>query len=67
MTDENNHIIDVDISEVNPYDSLNDSLLAIPGIVETGLFMNLVDILIVGKKNHAEKIVVEKDRKQTTL
>ncbi len=48
ITDEKNFILDVDITEIQDYQSLNDALLAIPGVVETGLFLNHLDMLIVG-------------------
>jgi len=58
QTDEGNYIIDVDISGVDNYHGLNESLLSIPGIVETGLFLEYVNLLIVGIKD--ETIVLSK-------
>ena len=54
MTDENNCIIDVEMQKSDRYDLLNNALLNIPGVVETGLFLNYVDTLIVGKKKGVE-------------
>ena len=48
-TDENNLIIDVDISAQDDLEILNQQLLEIPGIVETGLFLNLVNVIIYTK------------------
>jgi len=48
-TDEQNYIVDVDILGMNKLDHLNNLLLNIPGIVETGLFINYTDLLIMGK------------------
>ncbi len=56
-TDEGNHIIDVDIRGLDNYSALNESLLSIPGVVETGLFLGYMDLLIVGIKN--DTIVLE--------
>ncbi len=47
-TDENNCIIDLNIWEIEDMGRLNTRLLAIPGIVETGLFLNLTNLLIMG-------------------
>ncbi len=48
-TDENNCIIDLNIWEIEDMNRLNTRLLAIPGIVETGLFLGMTDLLIMGK------------------
>ena len=52
-TDENNCIIDLNIWEIEDMNRLNTRLLAIPGIVETGLFLNLTDLLIMGSGDKA--------------
>jgi len=48
-TDENNLILDTDISGVEQLEELNRELIAIPGLVETGLFLKMTDILIMGQ------------------
>ncbi len=48
-TDENNYIVDIDISKYEDLTSLSHSLIHIPGIVETGLFLSIVDIVLMGK------------------
>ena len=48
-TDEDNYIMDLNIWEIEDMSRLNTRLLAIPGIVETGLFLDLTDLLIMGK------------------
>lgn len=53
-TDENNAIIDVDIIEINDVESLNASLIEIPGVVETGLFLDLADMVILGMEGETE-------------
>lgn len=47
-TDENNFIIDIDVLAYEDLGELNIMLLKTPGIVETGLFLDSTDILIVG-------------------
>ncbi len=49
ITDENNLIIDVDIFAIDDSEALNRTLMDIPGVVETGLFLNLADIILTGK------------------
>ena len=58
-TDENNCIIDIDIWNVEDLNRLNTRLLAIPGVVETGLFLDYVDMLIMGQGNST--MVLEKE------
>ncbi len=53
-TDENNNIVDIDILGQEELDTINQKLLGIPGIVETGLFLNYTDILIIGKGDGVE-------------
>ena len=48
-TDENNFILDLNILKQNDLTALNHTLLSIPGVVETGLFLDTTDILIMGK------------------
>ena len=48
-TDENNWIIDTDISGREDLDKLSRELIDIPGVVETGLFLTTTDIIIIGK------------------
>ena len=53
-TDENNNILDIDISEVEDLQSLEIQLLKVPGIVETGLFLDSTSLIIVGKEGGPE-------------
>ena len=53
-TDENNVIIDVDILEIDDLQSLEIKLLKVPGIVETGLFLDTTSMIIVGKDGGPE-------------
>jgi ribose 5-phosphate isomerase A len=50
-TDEGNYILDLDIAHVSNMTALDDELLHIPGVVETGLFLNSTDIVIMGHGN----------------
>ena len=52
-TDQQNFIIDIAIMAVDDLTALNDRLIKIPGVVETGLFLHQADVIIVGKENNA--------------
>ena len=47
-TDENNYIIDLHLEEIDHPAALADELIHMVGIVETGLFLNRVNDVIVG-------------------
>lgn len=57
-TDEHNFIVDVDVYEQSDLVALNNTLLHIPGVVETGLFLNTTDVIIMGKGD--DTVVFEK-------
>jgi ribose 5-phosphate isomerase A len=47
-TDNGNYLLDCPIAELRDPRSLDRDLRDIPGVVETGIFVDLVDILIIG-------------------
>jgi ribose 5-phosphate isomerase A len=49
ITDEGNYILDLNIQHITNIPLLENTLKQIPGIVETGLFLEMADIIIVGK------------------
>lgn len=52
-TDENNYILDLNILPFTNLAKLQDDLIAIPGIVETGLFLDTTYKVIMGKGHSA--------------
>ncbi len=48
VTDENNYIVDLDILGHTNLGGLEEKLLKIPGIVETGLFLETTNKIIIG-------------------
>lgn len=54
FTDSGNLIFDLHIGEIIDPVKINKELKLINGIVETGLFINIADIVIVGKNNSTE-------------
>ena len=49
VTDENNYIVDLDILGYTNLARLEEKLLKIPGIVETGLFLETTNKIIIGQ------------------
>jgi ribose 5-phosphate isomerase A len=56
VTDNGNFILDVDFGSIDNPKELNRTLKAIPGVVETGLFVELADIVYVGEKEGVRKL-----------
>ncbi len=56
FTDSGNFILDLHTSGISDIQNLNDEIKLINGVVETGLFINIADIIIVGKSNSVEII-----------
>ncbi len=50
ITDNANYILDCDFGKIKEPDILEQTLNLIPGVVENGLFIDLVDEVIVGSK-----------------
>lgn len=48
VTDEKNHILDIDISHKRNLSTLEMTLKNIPGVVETGLFLETTDLVLMG-------------------
>src|SRR5690349_11888669 len=49
VTDEGHHILDCSFGEIGDPAALNDTLHAIPGVVEHGLFIGVAEMAFVGK------------------
>lgn len=56
FTDSGNLIFDLHIGEIKDPVKLNKELKLINGIVETGLFINIADTIVVGRSNSTEII-----------
>lgn len=56
VTDNGNFILDVDFGPIDNPKELNQRLKAIPGIVETGLFIDLANIVYVGGREAVRKL-----------
>jgi ribose 5-phosphate isomerase A len=57
ITDNGNVILDVDFGEIADPEALEAKIKLIPGVIETGLFNNLTDIVYVASAKTTEKII----------
>jgi len=51
VTDNSNFIIDVDFGLIESPSDMNDKLLKIPGVVDTGLFVGMASKAYIGQKD----------------
>ena len=51
ITDNGNFILDADFGRIENAARLERRLKAVPGVIETGLFLNMVDAVYVGRQN----------------
>ncbi|MEM2780889.1 MAG: ribose 5-phosphate isomerase A, partial [Candidatus Bathyarchaeia archaeon] len=63
ITDNGNFIIDVDFGLIKNPAELEKKLKMIPGIVETGLFVNMVDLVYLGKRDGVERLKRRNNKK----
>jgi ribose 5-phosphate isomerase A len=60
VTDNGNFVLDVDFGQISDPESLNGKLSLIPGIIETGLFVNMAEQAYFGQQDGK---VVKLDKK----
>ena len=51
ITDHGHHVLDCRFGEINNPVELNSALKEIPGVVETGLFLQMADVALIGYAN----------------
>lgn len=56
VTDNGNFIIDFTFENVKDWKEVNDSIISIPGVVETGLFINMAECVIFGNEDGSTKV-----------
>jgi len=56
VTDNGNFITDTDFGIIDEPEKLQTKLKEIPGVVETGLFINIADIVFVGRKEEVKQL-----------
>jgi len=57
ITDNGNIIIDTNFGPIKRPDELEHKLKSISGVVETGLFIKMADVVYIGKRSGVEKLV----------
>ena len=57
VTDNGNYIVDIDFGLINNVEELNQQLKLIPGVIETGLFIGVADVVYLGKPDGVKKLV----------
>jgi len=57
VTDNGNFVVDADFGPIRAPKELDLQLKSIPGVVETGLFVGMADVVYLGKPNGVEKLV----------
>jgi ribose 5-phosphate isomerase A len=56
VTDNGNYIVDIDFVPINNAKELNQRLKLIPGVFETGLFIEMADVVYLGKPDGIKKL-----------
>ena len=56
VTDNGNFIVDVDFGPINAPKELDSKLKSIPGVIETGLFVEMADVVYVGTPTTVERL-----------
>lgn len=56
ITDNGNFIVDVDFASITAPKELNLRLKSIPGVIETGLFIGMADVVYVGTKTSVQRL-----------
>ena len=56
VTDNGNYIVDVDFGPIDDAEDLNKGLKFISGVIETGIFLDMADIVYLGKKEQIIKL-----------
>jgi ribose 5-phosphate isomerase A len=57
VTDNGNFVIDVDFGSIEDPSRLESQLKSIPGLVETGLFLNMTDRVFVGREDGTVQVL----------
>ncbi len=63
VTDNGNFILDVEFGPVDALDRLDSMLRSIPGVLETGLFVGMTDVVYLGKRRSVVRLDKKKPRK----
>ena len=67
VTDNGNFIIDVNFGLIENPAELEKRLKMVPGIIETGLFVNMTDLVYLGKRDKVEKLERRNNKKHSFI
>jgi ribose 5-phosphate isomerase A len=56
MSDNGNYILDTAFGPIESPKNLDQALKDVPGVIDTGLFIDIADIIYVGKKDTVQKL-----------
>ncbi|MBS1550504.1 MAG: ribose-5-phosphate isomerase RpiA [Bacteroidetes bacterium] len=59
LTDSGNYILDLHLEKIDNAENLDKEIKMITGVVETGLFINIADVIITGKNNSTQILTKE--------
>ena len=62
VTEDNNYTIDLSLNFITDPYKLEQELKLIPGVIETGLFLNICDVAIIGNEKDCE--IIKRDKKK---
>jgi ribose 5-phosphate isomerase A len=62
VTDNGNHVLDCQIGPIKDAERLERDIRAIPGILGTGLFLGMADIVLIGSSGDFQ--IIEERRRQ---
>ena len=57
LTDEGNFILDLHLGRIGEPEDLGGALNQIPGVIETGLFINVADVVVIGREDGTSDII----------
>lgn len=57
LSDEGHYIVDLDLGRIGDAERLNAGLNAIPGVVETGLFIGIASAVVVGEPDGTARVL----------
>ena len=57
VTDEGNFILDLRLRRIGDPEDLAAALIQLPGVIETGLFINVADVVVIGREDGSSDII----------
>ncbi len=64
LSDSGNYVLDCAIEPIEEPQRLEDAIRAIPGVVGTGLFLGIADLVLVGNDNEVRRLERQRETRQ---